>query len=169
VRACTDPTGTGKGGESIFGKHFEDEFHPNLAHRGAGILRCARRGGCARTFERTSERTHTHTRARTRTHTARAAGRRTRPQGPPRGAGLRGDAARTRASHMPRNQRLTHARHCGTRSMANTGPDTNSSQFFITLAPVSWLDGGHAIFARVARGTSRTRFTPTKTLVYLNR
>jgi cyclophilin family peptidyl-prolyl cis-trans isomerase len=37
--------------------------------------------------------------------------------------------------------------------MANTGPNTNSSQFFITLAPVSWLDGGHAIFARVARGT----------------
>ena len=29
--------------------------------------------------------------------------------------------------------------------MANTGPNTNSSQFFITLATVSWLDGGHAI------------------------
>jgi len=36
-----DPTGTGKGGKSIFGKNFKDEFHPALEHRGAGILRCA--------------------------------------------------------------------------------------------------------------------------------
>ena len=36
-----DPTGTGKGGKSIFGQNFKDEFHPALEHRGAGILRCA--------------------------------------------------------------------------------------------------------------------------------
>jgi cyclophilin family peptidyl-prolyl cis-trans isomerase len=36
-----DPTGTGKGGKSIFGQDFKDEFHPALEHRGAGILRCA--------------------------------------------------------------------------------------------------------------------------------
>lgn len=70
-----DPTGTGKGGQSIYGREFDDEIHEELKHTGAGIL-----------------------------------------------------------------------------SMANSGPNTNGSQFFITLAPAQWLDGKHAIFGRVYTG-----------------
>lgn len=72
-----DPTGTGRGGESIFGGAFEDELDKTLRHTGAGIL-----------------------------------------------------------------------------SMANAGPNTNRSQFFITLAPTPWLDGKHTIFGRVTQGIS---------------
>uniref|UniRef100_A0A9J7Z447 Peptidyl-prolyl cis-trans isomerase n=2 Tax=Cyprinus carpio TaxID=7962 RepID=A0A9J7Z447_CYPCA len=70
-----DPTGTGRGGASIYGKQFEDELHPELKFTGAGIL-----------------------------------------------------------------------------AMANAGPDTNGSQFFLTLAPTQWLDGKHTIFGRVCQG-----------------
>lgn len=72
-----DPTGTGRGGESFFGKTFDDEITDDLKHVGAGIL-----------------------------------------------------------------------------SMANSGPNTNGSQFFITLAPCPWLDGKHTIFGRVHTGMS---------------
>ena len=34
-----DPTGTGRGGASIYGKTFDDEIHADLKHTGAGILR----------------------------------------------------------------------------------------------------------------------------------
>ena len=70
-----DPTGTGRGGSSIYGDKFEDEIHTSLKHTGAGIL-----------------------------------------------------------------------------SMANSGPNTNGSQFFINLAPTPWLDGKHTIFGRVKSG-----------------
>lgn len=70
-----DPTGSGSGGESIWGKKFEDEFKPNLTHTGRGVL-----------------------------------------------------------------------------SMANSGPNTNGSQFFITYRSCKHLDGKHTIFGKLVGG-----------------
>jgi cyclophilin family peptidyl-prolyl cis-trans isomerase len=70
-----DPTGTGRGGESLWGKPFADEIVPSLVFDEPGIL-----------------------------------------------------------------------------AMANSGPNTNGSQFFITVAATTWLNGNHTIFGKVIEG-----------------
>jgi peptidylprolyl isomerase len=70
-----DPTGTGRGGESIWNKPFKDEFAPNAVFDKPGIL-----------------------------------------------------------------------------AMANSGANTNGSQFFITTVPTYWLNGRHTIFGYVKNG-----------------
>jgi peptidyl-prolyl cis-trans isomerase A (cyclophilin A) len=68
--------------------------------------------------------------------------------GDPLGTGT-GDPGYRFADEFTSNKKLDKA---GILAMANSGPNTNGSQYFITLAPTPWLDGKHTVFGEVTAG-----------------
>jgi len=68
--------------------------------------------------------------------------------GDPTGTGSGGPGYRFKDELKPESRQ--HFR--GTLSMANAGPDTNGSQFFMTHLPTDWLNGKHTVFGRVTAG-----------------
>ncbi|MDO8577670.1 MAG: peptidylprolyl isomerase [Dehalococcoidales bacterium] len=73
--------------------------------------------------------------------------------GDPTGTG-RGGPGYEFADEFPRgaNGALKHTHGTGSLSMANAGPDTNGSQFFITYGPQPHLDGHHSVFGQLTGG-----------------
>jgi cyclophilin family peptidyl-prolyl cis-trans isomerase len=71
--------------------------------------------------------------------------------GDPTGTGMGGESFWGEPFEDEVNTGLKHSSD-GILSMANSGPNTNGSQFFITLKATSWLDGKHTVFGKVIKG-----------------